>query len=146
MRVGPREFIEPDNAVELKPAVGRAHGNVRVHHFVREGAAVAIGAEGVDGPLARWSEVELVVRRLPFHRYEGFETGVAPELRSDARHARWRNADAANISVEAEGYLEFSACRSAYEHPNGAHRPRASERMAPQVDPVFDSHNGLVTA
>ena len=79
--------------------------------------AVAIAAEGVDGPLARRGEVELVVGRLPFHRDEGFEAGVAPELCGDARHARRRDTDPGNISVEAEGHLEFSACRSAYDAP-----------------------------
>ena len=142
-RVDGRQDIEPDKGVELKPTAGRAHGNVRAHHFVRENTAVAIAAEGVDGPLPRRGEVELVVRRLPFHRDEGFEAGVAPELCSDARHAGRRDPDPGNISVEAEGHPEFGACRSAYEHLNGAHRLRACRRMAPEVDTVFDGHNGL---
>jgi len=138
-----RQAIEPDKGVELKPTVGSAHGNVRAHHFVRERTTVAIAAEGVDSPLTRWGEVELVIRRLPFHRDEGFEAGVAPELCGDARHSRRRDPDPANISVDAEGHLEFGACRSAYAHLNGAHRLRACGRMAPEVDTVFDGHNGL---
>src|ERR1019366_5951598 len=129
--------------VQLKPAASRVHGNVRAHHFVRERTAVAIAAEGVDGPLPRRREVELVVRRLPFHRDEGLEAGVAPELCSDARHARRSDQDSGNISVEAEGHPEFSAGRAAYEHPNGAHRLMACRRMAAEVDPVFDTHDRL---
>src|SRR5207248_2978477 len=132
-RMDGRQAIEPDKRVELKPTVSSAHGNVRAHHLVRERTAVAIGAEGVDGPLARRGEVELVVRRLPVYRDESFEAGVAPELRSDARHSRRRDSNPANISVEAEGHLEFSACGSAYPHLNRAHRPRAGGRMAPEV-------------
>jgi hypothetical protein len=142
-RVDGRQAIEPDKSVKLKPTASRAHGNVRARHFVRERTAVAIAAEGVDGPLPRWGEVELVVRRLPFHRDEGFEAGVLPELCSDAWHAGQRDPDPGTISVEAEGHPEFSACRSAYEHLNGAHRLRACRRMAPEVNPVFDGHNGL---
>src|SRR5208282_4376584 len=142
-RVDGRQTIEPHKGVQLKPTASRAHGNVRAHHFVRNRTAVAIAAEGVDGPLPRRREVELVVRRLPFHRDEGLEAGVAPELCSDARHAGRRDPDPRNISVEAEGHLEFGAGRSAYEHPNGAHRLRACRRMAPEVDTVFDGHNGL---
>ena len=85
MRVDGRQDIEPDKGVELKPTASRAHGNVGAHHFVRKRTAVAIAAEGVNGPLPRRGEVELVVRRLPFHRDEGFEAGVVPELCSDAR-------------------------------------------------------------
>src|SRR5208282_6716631 len=65
------------------------------------------------------------------------------ELCSDARHARRRDPDSGNISVEAEAHLEFGACRAAYEHSDGAHRLRARRRMAPEVDPVFDGHHGL---
>src|SRR5580704_6510120 len=97
--------VEPDNGIELKPIAGRAHGNGWAHHFVRERTAVAIAAEGIDGPLPRRGEVELVVRRLPFHRNEGFEAGVAPELCSDARRARRRDPNPRNISLEAEGHL-----------------------------------------
>src|SRR5208282_5375410 len=118
MRVDGRQDIEPDKGVELKPTASRAHGNVGAHHFVRERTAVAIAAEGVNGPFPRGGEVELVVRRVPFHRDEGFEAGVAPELCSDARRARRRDPDSGNISVEAKGHLEFSARRSAYEHRN----------------------------
>jgi hypothetical protein len=143
MRVDGRQDIEPDKGVELKPTASRAHGNVGAHHFVRKRTAVAIAAEGVNGPLPRRGEVELVVRRLPFHRDEGFEAGVVPELCSDARQAGRRDPDPRNISVEAEGHLEFSACRSAYEHLNRAHRLRACRRMAPEVYTVFDGHNGL---
>jgi hypothetical protein len=142
-RVDDREAVEPDKSVELKPTASRAHCNVRLHHFVRDRTAVAIAAEGVDGPLPRRGEVELVVRRLPFHRDEGFEAGVLPELCSEARHAWRRGPDPGNISVEAEGYLEFGACRSAYEHLNGAHCLRARQRMALEIDPVFDGHNRL---
>ena len=49
-----------------------------------------------------------MVSRLPFYRDEGFEAGVAPELCSDARHARRRDSNPANISVEAEGQMEFT--------------------------------------
>src|SRR3984893_1499031 len=104
-RMDGRQAIEPDNGVELKPTATSAQRNVRAHHFVRERTAVAIAAEGVYGPLPRRGEVELVVRRLPFHRDEGFEAGVAPELCSDARLARRRDPDPRNISVEAEGHL-----------------------------------------
>jgi hypothetical protein len=84
-----------------------------------------------------------VVRRLPFHCDEGFEAGVLPEPRSDARRAGQRDPDPGNISVEAKGHLEFGACQSAYEHLNGAHRLSARRRMALEVDTVLDGHNGL---
>jgi hypothetical protein len=44
------------------------------------------------------------------------------------RGTRRRDPDPRNISVEAEGHLEFSACRSAYEHLNGTHRLRVAQR------------------
>lgn len=141
-RVDGRQAIEPDKGIELKPAAGRAHGNMRAHPFVRKRTAVAIATEGEDGPFPRRSEVELMVGRLPFHRDEGFEAGVAPELCSDAWRTRRRDPNPVNISVEAEGHLEFSACRPPYEYLNGAHRLRACRSMALEVDPVFGGHNG----
>ena len=146
MRVNGRQAIEPDKGVELKSTASRAHRSMRAHNFVRQRTAVTIAAEGVDGPLPRRGEVELMVRRLPFHRDEGFEAGVLPELCSDAWHAGQRDPDPGNISVEAEGHPEYSACRSAYEHLNCAHRFSACRRMAPEVDTVFDGHNRLVAA
>ena len=125
------QAIEPDGGIELKPAVSRTHGNPRAHHFVGERTAVAIAAEGVDSPLARRGEIELVVCRLPVHRDEGFEAGVLPEFCSELRHPRHWNVDPGNISVEAEGHPEFSARRSAYDHLDGAHRRRTSGGMAP---------------
>jgi hypothetical protein len=56
-------------------------------HFARERTAIAIAGEGVHGPLAHGAKVELVVRRLPFHRDEGVDAGVLPELHSDGRRA-----------------------------------------------------------
>ncbi len=143
MRVDSRQDIEPDQRVQLEPTASRSHGDVWAHPFVRERPAVAIAAEGVRGPFPRRGKVELVVRRLPFQRDEGFEAGMSPELCSDARHAGQRDLDPGNISVEAEGHLEFSACRSAYDHLNAAHRISARRRMAPEVDTVFDGHDGL---
>ena len=143
MRVNGRQAIEPDKGVELKSTASRAHRSMRAHNFVRQRTAVTIAAEGVDGPLPRRGEVELMVRRLPFHRDEGFEAGVVPELCSDARDTGRRDPDPRDIPVEPEGHLEFSARRSAYEHLNGAHRFRTCRRMAPEVDPVYDGHSGL---
>ena len=54
------ETVEPDQRVEFKPAVSKAHGDVRAQLFVRERTAAAIAGEDVDRPLARRGEVELV--------------------------------------------------------------------------------------
>ena len=143
MRVDRRQAIEPDKGVELKPTDSRVYGYVRAHRLVRERTAVAIAAKGVNGPLPRRGEVELVVRLLPFHCDEGFEAGVLPELCTDARHAGRRDQDPRNISVEAEGHPEFSTCRSAYKNLNGARHLGACRRMAPEIDIVRDGHNGL---
>src|SRR5271167_1934371 len=118
MRVEGRQAIEPDKCVELKPIAGRACGDLRAHHFVRDRTAVAIAAEGVCGPLPRRGKVELVVRPLPFHCDESFEAGMSPELCRDTRHAWRRNPDPGNVSVETEGHPEFSARRSPHEHSN----------------------------
>ena len=85
-----------------------------------------------------------MVRRLPFHRDEGLEAGVAPELRADARRARRRNPDSANISVEAESHLEFSAGRRRTSTRIVRTVSVVCRRMAPEVDPVFDGHNGAL--
>src|ERR1700685_1735108 len=77
-RVGSGQAIEPDQGVELEPIAGRAHCNLRAYRFVRYRTTVAIAAEGVDGPLSRRREVELVIGRLPVHRDEGLEAGMAP--------------------------------------------------------------------
>ena len=78
------QSIEADASVELEMIVSGAERDLRAHRFVREGAAVAIAGHGVDAPLARRSEVELMVRGLRIQRDESFEAGVAPEFATDA--------------------------------------------------------------
>jgi hypothetical protein len=80
---------------------------------------------------------------LPFHRDEGLEAGVAPQLGSKPRRNRRWDPDSGNISVEAKGHPEFSAGRSTHEHLNGAHCLSACRGVAGKVDPVFDGHSGL---
>jgi len=58
--------------------------------------------EGIDSPLSRRGEVELVIGRLPFQRDKGFEAGVAPELASDLRQAGKRNLNPVNFPFEVE--------------------------------------------
>lgn len=132
--------LEPDSGVHLKPTTSGVHCDVRTHRIVRQKTTVAIAAESVGCPLARWGEVELVVCCVPFHRNKRFETGVTPEICSYARHAWRRQQDSRNVSVETEGYLEFGTFRATHEYLNGANRVGACRWMAPEVDPVFDGH------
>ena len=120
-RVDRRQTIERDHGVELELISSGADRNIRVQRFVRDRIAVAIAAERVDGPLAGRREVEFVVRRLRIDRDEGLEAGVLPEISGEARRGRRSDSDSGNISVEAEGQLEFGA-GSAHSNLDRAHR------------------------
>src|SRR5258708_6657406 len=82
-----RQTIKSNESVQLKPTASGAQRNLRTQNFVRNRTAVAIIAEGVNGPLSRRREVELVVCRLTFYRDESLEAGVLPELFSEARQS-----------------------------------------------------------
>jgi hypothetical protein len=122
-----RETVEPDQRVEFKPAVSKAHGDVRAQLFVRERTAAAIAGEDVDRPLARRGEVELVAG--------------CPSTAMNASKQVWRQSCVAMRGTLGEG-LESGEYLRRGESSFGAQRlpigARALQWHAPPQDSWTD--------
>ncbi len=136
MSITRRHSIEPPHEhIEFESAAGGMHVDAGAHLFVRDRTADAIGLEGIDRPFAGRREIELVVAWQPLRRDESFETGVLPELRTDARRDDWRrNSKPGNVSVHEEGDSQLSAWRSADNDLDAAHCFGKCQGMALEAD------------
>src|SRR5579885_1882976 len=138
-RMRRRKAVEPDERIQLQPVRVDADGDLRIHRFIRHRTALTIVAEGVDRPLTRGREIELVISLAALDADEGFETGMAPELMADARRARRRNANPREVALESKGQEDCAAC-SAHQRGDAAHRQSGGCRMAHEVLPMLAGH------